>query len=109
MKYSIEGKVFGELLSQFRNEAGLSQQKLANKTGVSRGTIANWEGGNSLPKTRGVVLELAKQLHLDSLKKDQLLEAALFDPLGTVWTIPFQRNPFFTGREYILSYLQKAL
>jgi tetratricopeptide (TPR) repeat protein/DNA-binding XRE family transcriptional regulator len=106
---SSEGKAFGELLGQFRTEAKLTQQKLAVLMQKARGTIVNWENGIYLPKERALVLELAKILHLDSLKRDQLLEAALFDPLGTVWTIPFQRNPFFTGREDILNYLQMTL
>src|SRR5712692_764932 len=106
---SSEGKAFGELLGQFRTEAGLTQQQLAGLMGKTRGTIVNWENGTHLPKERALVLELAKHLHIDSLKRDQLLEAALLDPLGTLWTILFQRNPFFTGREGILSYLEKAL
>ena len=106
---SSEGKAFGGLLGQFRTDAGLTQQQLADLMGKTRGTIVNWENGTHLPRERALVLDLAKHLHLDSLKRDQLLEAAFFDPLGTVWTIPFQRNPFFTGREDILNYLQKAL
>ncbi len=108
MRSSV-GKPFGELLGQFRTEANLTQQQLARLMGKSLGTVGNWERGQNLPKERALVLELAKHLHLDGLKRDQLLEAALFDPLGTIWTIPFQRNPFFTGREDILNYLQKAL
>ncbi len=102
-------RAFGELLGQFRIEAKLTQKQLADRMGRSRGTILNWENGTYLPKERTLVLELAKHLHLDEFKRDQLLEAALFDPLGTIWTIPFQRNPFFTGREEVLSRLRQAL
>lgn len=34
-----------EMLSKARIDAGLSQKKLADKLGVSRSTIANWESG----------------------------------------------------------------
>ena len=106
---SLEGKAFGELLGQFRTEVKLTQQQLADLMHKARGTIINWENGTYLPKERALVLELAKHLHLDSLKRDQLLEAAFFDPLGTIWAIPFKRNPFFTGREDVLDSLHKAL
>lgn len=106
---SSEGKEFGELLGQFRTEAHLSQQALADLMHRSLGTIGNWERGEHLPRDRGVILELAKQLRLDSLKRDQLLEAALLDPVGPIWTIPFKRNLLFTGREDILQHLHGAL
>src|SRR5260370_37010656 len=106
---SGEGKAFGELLGQFRTEAKLTQREIADLMGRSRGTILNWENGTYLPKGRALVLELAKHLDLDGFKRDQLLEAALFDPLGTTWMIPFQRNPFFTGREDVLSRLRQTL
>src|SRR5437763_3144946 len=51
------------------------------------GTIGNWERGYHLPRDRAIILELAKQLRLDRLKRDQLLEAALLDPVGSIWTI----------------------
>jgi len=42
---------FGELLSKSRKQAGLTQQQLADKVGMSRSAIANIESGN-----QGVVL-----------------------------------------------------
>lgn len=48
-------------------------------------------------------------MRLDSLKRYQLLEAALLDPVGPIWTIPFKRNLLFTGREDILQRLHEAL
>ena len=53
---SSEGKAFGELLGQFRTEAGLTQQQLAGLMGKTRGTIVNWENGTHLPKERALVL-----------------------------------------------------
>lgn len=106
---SCEGKGFGELLGQFRTDAQLSQQALADLMHKSRGTIGNWERGDHLPRERAIILELAKHLRLDSLKRDQLLDAALLDPLGSIWTIPFKRNLLFTGREDIFQRLHEAL
>src|SRR5713226_6766401 len=104
-----EDKGFGDLLGQFRTEAKLTQQGLADLVHRTRGTISNWENGTHLPKERALVLVLEEHLHLNDLMKDQLLQAALFDPLGIIWAIPFKRNPFFTGREEILDTLHKAL
>lgn len=56
-----------------------------------------------------MILELAKHLRLDSLKRDQLLDAALLDPVGPIWTIPFKRDLLFTGREDILHRLHETL
>ena len=106
---SCESKDFGTLLGQFRTDAKLSQQSLAGLMHKSPGTIGNWERGDHLPRSRAMVLELAKYLCLDRLKRDQLLEAALFEPLGSLWTIPFKRNLLFTGREDILQCLHERL
>lgn len=38
---------FGNLLKKLRNEAGLSQQQLADKMDVSKNTIQNWEKGST--------------------------------------------------------------
>lgn len=106
---SGENKPFGELLGQFRAEARLSQQKLADRLGVSRQTIVKWERGDNLPKTRGIVLELAEYLQLSDAKRDTLLQAALLNVSSTVWYVPYLRNPFFTGREEVLKQLHILL
>lgn len=36
---------FGNFVKKLRNEAGLSQEKLADKMDVSVNTIQNWESG----------------------------------------------------------------
>src|SRR5262249_36077360 len=58
--------------------------------------------------TKGMVLELARILHLSDAETRQLLEASLTG-LSPAWNVPYVRNPFFTGREEILETLHKYL
>ena len=41
--------MFTEKLQKLRRDAGMSQEKLAEKIGVSRQTVAKWENGDSSP------------------------------------------------------------
>src|SRR5437660_967979 len=99
---------FGELLKTFRKRKKISQRALAAKLGVHYNTIWSWERGDYLPDTRGMVLELANHLDLDSPERVQLLEASLM-VLSSYWLIPFQRNPFFMGRDDVLHQLHDIL
>ena len=101
---------FGEVLKQFRVRAGLSQQYLAEALHFHRNTISNWECGNDLPKTRPVVLTLAETLNLDEEETDALLNASFHERLyETLWNVPHERNPYFTGREVLLTHLHQQL
>ena len=42
-------KAFGDNLSKSRKKAGLSQEELAEKMGITRQTISKWETGASVP------------------------------------------------------------
>lgn len=53
----------GENIQRLRKEAGLSQEALAEKIGVSRQTIAKWEAGESNPDLM-LASELASELHI---------------------------------------------
>ncbi|HET8845019.1 MAG TPA: tetratricopeptide repeat protein, partial [Ktedonobacteraceae bacterium] len=99
---------FGTLLKVFRTRRGLTQHQLAEQLGVRRNTIGTWERGDFLPGSKGIVLELARHLHLDEQEIRQLLEASL-TALAPHWSIPFRRNPFFTGREEVLEALHVQL
>jgi transcriptional regulator with XRE-family HTH domain len=99
---------FGALLKAFRTRRHLTQQQLARAIGVHRSAIIRWEQGDFLPESKAVVLELARHLRLDDQETRQLLEASL-TALAPHWSIPFPRNPFFTGRAAILELLHMQL
>ena len=99
---------FGELLQTLRKQKKIRQQPLAEKLGVHRNTIGAWERGDRLPDTRGIVLELARHLGLDEDETHLLLEASLTG-LALYWLVPYQRNPFFTGRVKSLQALHEQL
>jgi putative transcriptional regulator len=49
------------MLKQAREEAGLTQAALAERTGLPLRSIQNWEQGHRVPRV-GVILALAKAL-----------------------------------------------
>src|SRR5579862_1273764 len=99
---------FGEVLKTFRQRRRLTQVQLATALGVHRHTIGSWEQGEYLPESKGMVLELARLLRLTNQEARQLLEASL-TALSPPWYVPFQRNPFFTGREALLETVHTRL
>ena len=56
-----EAKVIGYRIKRLRLRAGLTQEQLAKNIGVSQGTVAGWERGNSKPSVR-VLKKLANEL-----------------------------------------------
>lgn len=103
-----ESVAFGELLQRFRTRCRLTQQQLATSIGMHRNAISRWEQGVFLPKQKSLVLELAKRLHLDEQEIRHLLEAS-FTATAPHWSVPWTRNPFFTGREELLETLHTYL
>jgi len=70
---------FGENLYNLRKKEKISQEKLAEKVGVSRQSVSKWENGESYPEMNRI-LELCKIFHcqLNDLVNDQILD---FDSL----------------------------
>src|SRR5579883_711425 len=99
---------FGSLLKTFRQRQHLTQQQLAQSLGMNRNAIGRWEQGDFLPASKTIVLELARSLQLNDQETRELLEASL-TALSPYWSVPFARNPFFTGREKILDALHAQL
>jgi tetratricopeptide (TPR) repeat protein len=99
---------FGTLLKHFRQRQHLTQQQLAKAIGAHRNTIGRWEEGSFLPENKALVLDLARHLRLDEHEARQLLDASLIAPMPA-WSVPYLRNPFFTGREETLATLHSRL
>lgn len=51
--------MFSELLKRLRTENGVTQPQLAEALGVSKGNVADWETGKSLPGYKAII-KLAK-------------------------------------------------
>ncbi len=99
---------FGELLKSYRKRQRLTQQQLARQLALHHNTIGAWERGDYLPATRGMILELARCLRLTEGETQTLLEASL-TAVTPRWNVPYQRNPFFTGRQATLQHLHRLL
>ena len=74
-------KSFGELLSEYINQTGVSDAELARRLGISRQTVFRWrEGLTQRPRHREDVLRMAEMLRLSPAERDQLLLAGGFPP-----------------------------
>ena len=62
----------GDKIYQLRTQVGLSQEELAEKTGVSRQSVSKWETGASIPELDKLI-QLAKTfgITLDALVQDE--------------------------------------
>lgn len=70
---------FGNFVKKLRNEAGLSQEKLADKMDVSVNTIQNWESGN----TRINPDKFGSLAHILNVPKDELVREYCRDDDGS--------------------------
>ena len=73
---------FGQLLRRYRSGAGLSQEELAQRSGLSVRAISDMERGwTSRPFNRSVRL-LADAMNLPGADREELLRAASGGPAG---------------------------
>ncbi len=54
----------GKLLQELRKEKGLTQEQLAEKTGVARRTVSRWETGSNMPDL-DILIELSDLYDVD--------------------------------------------
>jgi transcriptional regulator with XRE-family HTH domain len=62
----------GELLREHRKAAGLTQRHLADRAGVSAGTVQDLEQGRTTRSRPGTVARLAAALELNRLERAEL-------------------------------------
>ena len=55
---------FGERIRELRKERGLTVYELANRLGISRNTLTNWELGEKEPHALEILREMAKILRV---------------------------------------------
>ena len=92
-------------LHDARLERGWSQQDLAELVGTTFVNISRWENGSNFPTP------YYRQKLCDVFGKTPA-ELGLIPPrsqANRIWTVPFVRNPFFTGRESLLTLLHERL
>ncbi len=81
------GNPFGTLLQDARRDAGLSQDQLAARAGVSAQAVGSWETGRRAPR-RDRVIDLADALGLDTRALNRWLAVLALDPVPDARVIP---------------------
>ena len=96
----------GERIYQLRTQAGLSQEALAEKTGVSRQSVSKWETDASTPELEKLI-QLSKifGITLDSLVQDEPQEPER--PVPPVEIVP-HTSGFFTPARIVGTILLAA-
>jgi transcriptional regulator with XRE-family HTH domain len=74
------GSPFGSLLRYYREEAGLSQSALGDRTRFNHAAISKWESGDRLRPKMESIERLIDALDLDPIDANALLAAAGFAP-----------------------------
>lgn len=96
----------GERLRQKRLHWRLTQEELAEVLEVSPRTVNRWEQGLTLPRSQA----LRRLSHFFNREPEDFFEEDEKQTAPTVlWSVPFPRNPCFTGREEILHLLHTRL
>jgi tetratricopeptide (TPR) repeat protein/DNA-binding XRE family transcriptional regulator len=113
------------MLIQTRLKRGWTQADLAKKVGVTTNTVARWESGSTVPLPVYRV-KLGEMLQIDpwvlwplnanvshlSRPSDRPGEPPASSQAGgspIIWNVPYPRNPFFIGRDELLSRLRQQL
>ncbi len=96
----------GERLRRERLRRHLSQEALAEALGISVRSIGRWEHDQAVPQGYAR-LSLSRFFGLSA--EELFGEPEDQASLAPIWTVPFPRNPYFTGRETILDALHTRL
>lgn len=84
---------FGENLYNLRKKQKISQEKLAEKIGVSRQSVSKWENGTAYPEMNGI-FELCKIFHckLNDLVNDNILDFDSLDKEVKMSVVKFNKE-----------------
>jgi len=118
-----EAKKFSRPLSRLKQERELrawTQSDVAERIGTTQVNVSRWEKGITVPspyyrqKLGELFNKSIQELGLIPQNNEEV--SASLAPSdskpsssSTIWNVPYRRNPFFTGRENILSQLNTVL
>src|SRR5579859_7124053 len=117
----IKSKSGNSRLRQERERRGWTQSDVAERVRTTRINVGRWENGQTFPSPyyRQKLAELfGKSLQeLDLIpegaeernEENVPLEESNPPLSPPIWSVPYRRNPFFTGREEILAHLYTVL
>src|SRR3989442_2748313 len=105
----FEENRFENVLKSLRVRRGKewTQKKAAKLLGVSERTYKGWENGERIPPDRDLK-NITNLFELNERDEATLYRAAAQVP-PEIHNLPFQRNPFFTGRKTQLERLKQLL
>ncbi len=100
----------GQRLQRERIRLNWSQERLAEAIGTTARSINRWERDKAVPQHhyREQLCHIFQQ-HADALFRTEEHTPVQLEECSLIWNVPYQRNPFFTGREHILSSLHTML
>jgi len=115
-------------LRQERIQRNWRQKDVAEQIGTTVLTVKRWEGGQQKPSAYfrlklcvlfeksmeelGFLVESSQTQTVRGAEQSASVEAPSFplsSAMSAVWSVPYPRNPFFTGREEILQQLYTLL
>ena len=115
-KVSVTKMQFSEKLSQLRRKAGLSQEQLADRLGVTRQSVSKWESGTAVPELGKLIalselfevsvdyLVTVSYTHLDVYKRQLQIDASLLygleDHEGTITNADLQTDTPYNLYKY---------
>lgn len=102
----------GERLRQERHRRHLSQKALAEALSISVQSISRWEREETIPQAH-YRLQLSQffDIHPEELFQDLPIQGQQHSTPAApaIWSVPYPRNPYFTGRVAVLQQIATVL